>query len=167
MKGAVGCCLNRLPPPTQASFRRPPSSIPSAPMARFTCSLRDEDKWKRQLMAGMACLTIGLGMCDPQCVQMHHASITDRSKTPNLDPVELHESDNYASEIGNGGQRWSERRACPPWTIKSFELTVPENLPRPYARKRWDFVDIGPPMTNSAAPPVKFAAKSNPSCFSM
>ncbi|OWM86663.1 hypothetical protein CDL15_Pgr015698 [Punica granatum] len=26
--------------------------------------------------------------------------------------------------------RWSDKRACPPWQSKTFELVVPENLPR-------------------------------------
>ncbi|XP_037474427.1 uncharacterized protein LOC119350924 [Triticum dicoccoides] len=36
--------------------------------------------------------------------------------------------------------RWSDRRQCPPWHANSLENVVPENLPRPSARRRYNGV---------------------------
>ncbi|EPS70011.1 hypothetical protein M569_04752, partial [Genlisea aurea] len=35
-------------------------------------------------------------------------------------------------------QRWSEKRSCQPWQLNSLETIVPENLPRPSAKRRWE-----------------------------
>ncbi|GMN45210.1 hypothetical protein TIFTF001_014408 [Ficus carica] len=34
--------------------------------------------------------------------------------------------------------KWSDRRMCPQWRLNSLESIVPENLPRPSARRRWE-----------------------------
>ena len=36
--------------------------------------------------------------------------------------------------------RWSDWRQCPPWHANSLENVVPENLPRPSARRRYNGV---------------------------
>ncbi|KAF7036379.1 hypothetical protein CFC21_047070 [Triticum aestivum] len=36
--------------------------------------------------------------------------------------------------------RWSGRRQCPPWHANSLKNVVPENLPRPSARRRYNGV---------------------------
>ncbi|KAF7071253.1 LOW QUALITY PROTEIN: hypothetical protein CFC21_076628, partial [Triticum aestivum] len=36
--------------------------------------------------------------------------------------------------------RWSDWRQCPPWHANSLENVVPENLPRPSARWRYNGV---------------------------
>ncbi|KAL0393996.1 UNVERIFIED_CONTAM: hypothetical protein Slati_4365800 [Sesamum latifolium] len=57
--------------------------------------------------------------------------------------------------------RWSDRRACQPWRPNSLETIVPENLPRPSARRRWEATGF-----SESAPPVKVVAKSRAKgCF--
>jgi hypothetical protein len=41
-------------------------------------------------------------------------------------------------------RRWSDRRECPPWRANSLENIVPENLPRPSARRRFNSVKRKP-----------------------
>ncbi|KAK1311947.1 hypothetical protein QJS10_CPA07g00552 [Acorus calamus] len=36
--------------------------------------------------------------------------------------------------------RWSDQRRCPPWHANSLENVVPENLPRPTARRQVESV---------------------------
>ncbi|KAL5850360.1 hypothetical protein ACOSQ4_008373 [Xanthoceras sorbifolium] len=36
--------------------------------------------------------------------------------------------------------RWSDKRMCPPWQLNSLETIVPENLPRPSARRRLESI---------------------------
>lgn len=64
--------------------------------------------------------------------------------------------------------KWSEKRACPSWRGNSLETIVPENLPRPAARRRYQVVR----STNKDAPPLSLQESvkhrsSNGSCFSM
>lgn len=71
------------------------------------------------------------------------------------------------SSVG-GGPKWSEKRACPPWQGNSLETIVPENLPRPAARRRYEAVR----STSKTAPPlsadtVKLRRNNKESCFSM
>ncbi|XP_010230998.1 uncharacterized protein LOC100843339 [Brachypodium distachyon] len=49
--------------------------------------------------------------------------------------------------------RWSERRQCPPWRANSLENVVPENLPRPSARRRYNGVGERDPAPAPAASP--------------
>ncbi|KAM7258291.1 hypothetical protein ACFE04_014032 [Oxalis oulophora] len=62
--------------------------------------------------------------------------------------------------------RWSDKRVCPPWIFNSLENIVPENLPRPSARRRLETVGS---VTKSGEPVVKFILKrvNNNGCFSM
>lgn len=59
--------------------------------------------------------------------------------------------------------QWSSKRKCPPWRLNSLETIVPENLPRPSARRRWENVDYA----KVNAPPVKFFRNISSKCFSM
>ncbi|KAG8375494.1 hypothetical protein BUALT_Bualt10G0105700 [Buddleja alternifolia] len=58
-------------------------------------------------------------------------------------------------QTGSTIVRWSDKRACQPWRVNSLETIVPENLPRPSARRRWEATGF-----SEAAPPVKAVAKS-------
>ncbi|GAA0156962.1 hypothetical protein LIER_38380 [Lithospermum erythrorhizon] len=59
-------------------------------------------------------------------------------------------------------KKWSEKRVCPPWHLNSLENIVPENLPRPSAKRRFEAVGY------HDAPAVKFDAKHVTSkCFTM
>lgn len=59
--------------------------------------------------------------------------------------------------------RWSDKRACLPWRLNSLETIVPENLPRPSARRRWEATGFA-----ETAPPVKVVVRSGAKgCFNM
>ena len=60
--------------------------------------------------------------------------------------------------------RWSDKRMCPPWQLNSLETIVPENLPRPSARRRWEAVGH-----STTAPTVQILATihTKSDCFSM
>ncbi|XP_047324386.1 uncharacterized protein LOC124927922 [Impatiens glandulifera] len=59
------------------------------------------------------------------------------------------------------GRRWSEKRMCPSWKSNSLEIIVPENLPRPFTRRRWEAVGY---VHRSS---LKDADASVSSCFKM
>ncbi|XP_066368034.1 protein CHLOROPLAST VESICULATION-like [Miscanthus floridulus] len=48
--------------------------------------------------------------------------------------------------------RWSDRRECPPWRANSLENIVPENLPRPSARRRFNSVKRAPRKAPALGP---------------
>lgn len=61
--------------------------------------------------------------------------------------------------------RWSDKRECPPWHTNSLENIVPENLPRPSARRRSESVTISrsaPAVLGGAA-----IASGRPGCYSL
>ncbi|OVA06525.1 hypothetical protein BVC80_1739g7 [Macleaya cordata] len=53
--------------------------------------------------------------------------------------------------------RWSDKRACPPWRMNSFETIVPENLPRPSAHRKSESVSSSTlsSRTSATSPTVK------------
>ncbi|BAS95468.1 Os05g0575000, partial [Oryza sativa Japonica Group] len=71
--------------------------------------------------------------------------------------------------------RWSDRRQCPPWRANSLENIVPENLPRPSARRRFNSITAAA-AAESAPPPASaspdavlpfLAPRSGMGCFSL
>ncbi|PAN17996.1 hypothetical protein PAHAL_3G170800 [Panicum hallii] len=65
--------------------------------------------------------------------------------------------------------RWSDRRECPPWRANSLENIVPENLPRPSARRRFNSIrapDRAPALAPEAVAPF-LAQHSGLGCFSL
>lgn len=59
--------------------------------------------------------------------------------------------------------RWSDNRACLPWRLNTLETIVPENLPRPSARRRWEAAGF-----SETAPPVKVVVISGArGCFNL
>ncbi|XP_057960206.1 protein CHLOROPLAST VESICULATION [Malania oleifera] len=52
--------------------------------------------------------------------------------------LDEYSSSNEAKAAGK--LRWSDKRMCPPWRLNSLETIVPENLPRPSFRRRWQAV---------------------------
>lgn len=114
----------------------------------FSCRLRNE-KWRKQCVFGMACMIIGLEMGDLVSSNENLAMAKEMQLV-----VESKE---------HMGPRWSEKRMCPPWHQNSLETIVPENLPRPLARRRWEAVGYA-----QSAPAIKVIIKSTSnSCFSM
>ncbi|KAL6620744.1 hypothetical protein ACP70R_035883 [Stipagrostis hirtigluma subsp. patula] len=65
--------------------------------------------------------------------------------------------------------RWSDRRRCPPWRANSLENIVPENLPRPSARRPFNSVtaaETAPALAPDTVAPF-LARRSGMGCFSL
>ncbi|XP_020099065.1 uncharacterized protein LOC109717616 [Ananas comosus] len=60
--------------------------------------------------------------------------------------------------------RWSDVRKCPPWHENSLENIMPENLPRPSDRRRYNSVVAGRTAPGVAGYSV---VRYNTSCYSM
>ncbi|KAG7973153.1 hypothetical protein I3843_07G214100 [Carya illinoinensis] len=101
------------------------------------------------VLIGMAsaCMIIGL--------EMSNVSVTHIA------------ANEYIESNGRGkATKWSDKRSCPAWRVNSLETIVPENLPRPSARRRWEAIGYD----SKTAPPVKVAVvqtSSSPNCFSL
>lgn len=109
--------------------------------------------WRSQCVVGMACIIIG--------VEMDLASQANVATAKDLQYLLVESKENTK------GDRWSDRRICPPWHLNSLETIVPENLPRPSARRRWE--EVGN-VKNVPAPAIKVIVKSRSSsnnCFTM
>ncbi|WVZ99678.1 hypothetical protein U9M48_044941 [Paspalum notatum var. saurae] len=66
--------------------------------------------------------------------------------------------------------RWSDRRECPPWRANSLENIVPENLPRPSARRRFNSIKTpkrGPAVGPQAVAPFLALRPGMDDCFSL
>lgn len=75
---------------------------------------------------------------------------------------------------GAGPARWSDWRQCPQWHANSLENVVPENLPRPSARRRYngvvaaDKVAPAPAASPDAVLPfLALRSGSGMGCFSL
>ncbi|KAI3468293.1 hypothetical protein Pfo_024956 [Paulownia fortunei] len=137
------CRLNLFPPP--------PSTTISSPISRTSevaCPPR-ERSWKNQCLLGLTCAIIGLELGN-------FAVLGDQERA-------------IAADMQSGSRiiirvpRWSDKRACQPWRVNSLETIVPENLPRPSTRRRWEATGF-----TQAAPPLKVVAKYGAkSCFNL
>ncbi|XP_050215905.1 protein CHLOROPLAST VESICULATION isoform X2 [Mercurialis annua] len=128
----ISCCLNNPPPP----------GFPSSATKNTTqqlASLKNDQKWRNQCVLGMACMIIGLEINEPNLAPAVQSLSTLEMKAPPKT------------------RRWSDRRTCPPWRLNSLETIVPENLPRPSARRRWEAT--GYSKMNDLSPDVEDAVK--------
>ncbi|CAL5359026.1 hypothetical protein CsSME_00049115 [Camellia sinensis var. sinensis] len=140
------CCLNLSPPP--------PTSSPSSLTAKTTQVAwpKKERSWRSQCVLGLTCIIIGLEI-DNLTMGNESMAIDDQNMKPVL-----------VVEPNQKGNRWSDKRRCPPWRENALETVVPENLPRPSAHRRWEAVGY-----TTVAPAVKVAVvrTSNGGCFTM
>ncbi|KAG6409645.1 hypothetical protein SASPL_127686 [Salvia splendens] len=101
--------------------------------------------WRNRCVLGLTCAIVGLDGGDFAVVGEQDRAMAVDMRSSVMAP------------------RWSDRRACLPWRINSLETIVPENLPRPSARRRWEATGF-----SETAPPVRAAVKSGAKgCFSM
>ncbi|XP_020202976.1 uncharacterized protein LOC109788614 [Cajanus cajan] len=146
------CFLNPPPPTSNASL------IPSKPPQLVSSVTKTEGCWRRQCVAmGVACTIIGLEMCNSLALAHQALQITTM---PKANETLSNTNNSY------GATQWSQKRTCPSWRGSSLETIVPENLPRPSARRRYQAVG----STSKTAPPLSAAAKlegKKGSCFSM
>lgn len=109
-----------------------------------------ERSWRNRCLLGLTCAIIGLDGGDFAVV-----ADQDRAMAMDMQP---------SAFTNRAPTRWSDKRACLPWRINSLETIVPENLPRPSARRRLESTGF----SERAAPPVKVAAKSEVNgCFNL
>ncbi|MED6124491.1 hypothetical protein PIB30_059382 [Stylosanthes scabra] len=155
----TSCFLN-LPIPT--SNHAPNTSlIPIKPPQEISL-VKKGGNWKRHVMVGVT--LIGLELVNNSSLGNHEAFAEEIMNIS----VASNNSSLVSSVGGGGGSKWSEKRACPPWHGSSLETIVPENLPRPSARRRYEAVR----SRSKTAPPV-LVDKTEPrnnnkeSCFSM
>ncbi|XP_038899075.1 uncharacterized protein LOC120086473 [Benincasa hispida] len=64
--------------------------------------------------------------------------------------------------------RWSDKRKCAPWRANSLEFIVPENLPRPSHRRKWEAIAYES-MDVKNAPGIRVISSKTSSnyCFSL
>ncbi|XAR70926.1 hypothetical protein NMG60_11027969 [Bertholletia excelsa] len=150
MAVSAACCLN--PPPRPPASTSSSSSLPTK-TTQFAAWRKKEGSWRSQCVMGVACILLGL---ENFKVNQGLAEAAENMQAV----VEL--------EPKKGEKRWSDMRACPPWRLNSLETIVPENLPRPSLRRRWEWVDDG--HNTRTAPPVKETSRrsgNNGGCFTM
>ncbi|KAJ8429981.1 hypothetical protein Cgig2_009667 [Carnegiea gigantea] len=161
------CCLKPLAPLPTRPFLDPASSSPSlftgtnlAPsFVRRKCDGRS--LWKSNQMVGLACsMIIGLEMVDLMGNIGHNAAYSMANEIANESQMILPDKKDKPTRVA----KWSEKRVCPPWHLNSLETIVPEDLPRPSAHRKWEWVS----SSSQWAPVVKSSVKSrNTSCFSL
>ncbi|CAL0327226.1 unnamed protein product [Lupinus luteus] len=147
----TSCCLN-LPPPTSNILIKPP----------HVSLVKNEGYWRRQcIMIGVAsyCTIIGIEVKN---------NLVDNHEGTNLTYDEVVSKNSSSSLVYVSGSKWSQKSACPSWRGNSFQTIVPENLPRPAARRRYELVG----STNKDAPPLSLQQSikhrnTKGSCFSM
>ncbi|KVH99835.1 uncharacterized protein LOC112519726 [Cynara cardunculus var. scolymus] len=139
----TNCCFNhRLPTAPPAATQPPPSARPKRVIS-----------WRNQCVVGMACVIIGLQ--------------TEGIVGNNDDYAIAADAKAVVESKVKGKKRWSDKRMCPAWQLNSLETIVPEDLPRPSHKRRWegvgDHLRVAPPVKASTATVVG----ANNGCFSM
>ena len=120
----------------------------------YACRMKNEGSWRNRCVLSMACMVIGLEMSNLVIGERH--AIAEDMSTMSL---VLESSEKVA--------KWSDKRMCPAWRVNSLETIVPENLPRPSARRGWEKVGYGYSCLNKA-PALKVVIKTTGgNCFSM
>ncbi|PWA96111.1 hypothetical protein CTI12_AA043530 [Artemisia annua] len=139
---ATTCCFNSRPPT---------AGPPTTTQPPLSARPKREISWRDQCVVGIATVIIGLQM--EGIGNNHDYAVAMEPKA--------------AIESKAKGKRWSGKRMCPAWQLNSLETIVPEDLPRPSHKRRWEGVGDH----SRVAPPVKShsttitAASSD--CFSM
>ncbi|XP_010526196.1 PREDICTED: uncharacterized protein LOC104803822 [Tarenaya hassleriana] len=141
MAGRISCCLNLPLPNTNSSQLSKPFFW-----------RRTEEEIKPRKKTSDCCLVGFAAFVMISATPLSHVTAASASETAVVgSPVTA--------------TRWSEKRACPPWLQNSLETIVPENLPRPSTRRRWE--SVGAHVSH--APRVgAFVTRANKAdCFSM
>ncbi|KAL4033926.1 hypothetical protein IC575_007044 [Cucumis melo] len=140
MAMATTCCVNNLNPPPRLYQNSTAST--NNPLLPLNGS--GDQWWRKRCVLGVAGVMTALIMSgESGGVEMGNVnSFVDNSR------------------------KWSEERMCPQWRLNSLETIVPENLPRPAARRRWDPAAL--PHT-APAPQLRTTntASLSTRCFSM
>ncbi|KAL5786122.1 hypothetical protein ACOSQ2_008514 [Xanthoceras sorbifolium] len=125
MAFTTSCCLNLSSPTT--------THVSSKPTHQLAWHKNEKIRWRRQCVVSISCVIIGLQMADIEdggamakgmMIDMPLLTVAPKSELENSVKV----------------PRWSDKRMCPPWQLNSLETIVPENLPRPSARRRLESI---------------------------
>ncbi|XP_020586119.1 uncharacterized protein LOC110028560 [Phalaenopsis equestris] len=103
-----------------SSSPSPPLPNPSPPSSSHWPSRSREMVWRRSTLTAAAAAIVTIGAA---------AAIEE--------PVVLPADAGDAAAVP-AAERWSDKRKCPPWHANSLENIMPENLPRPLARRSYD-----------------------------
>ncbi|XP_062179549.1 protein CHLOROPLAST VESICULATION-like [Phragmites australis] len=139
---SISCCVVPPAPPKEPSFRLQPTHAPRSGGLRRAC------------VAAAACAV--MGMADGGGMDLAQGS-TAASRADDVVAVQV-------------PARWSDRRQCPPWRANSLENIVPENLPRPSARRRFNSITAAERASPALAPDAVapfLALRSGMGCFSL
>ncbi|GAB2215512.1 hypothetical protein Drorol1_Dr00019899 [Drosera rotundifolia] len=138
---APRCCFLVQPPSS-------PDSNPSKSSIKTT-SLPINDRvrsssWKSRCVMVMACTVIGFEISS-------EGYATTMAEEAVMMPLDSRKE----------GARWSSRSSCPAWNVKGYEIVVPENLPRPAAKRRWEAVGHrGKTPASSVATGMTYAVRN-------
>ncbi|KAK4782716.1 hypothetical protein SAY86_007090 [Trapa natans] len=144
------CCFNLSPPAAASkSSRLPCSSLASPP------------SWRSQ---GCAAAAVGLAYA------MIGIGFVENMRFFSGEGAAMAEEVISARVVRQQGERrpperWSDR--CPPWKAKTFELIMPERLPRPSPRRRWESIGDFDQAIRGAARSKEARGSSNRKCFSL
>ncbi|XP_054798806.1 protein CHLOROPLAST VESICULATION [Prosopis cineraria] len=137
------CCLNL---PTPSSNPTLHTRVPVKPPPHFPL-VRDEACWRRRcILVKMASTLIGLDLASLVTAAEHQTALALPLPLP------------------LPAAKWSHERTCPSWRQNSLETVVPENLPRPAARRRYESVRF---FAFKTAPPLSAAVQIKADCFSL
>ncbi|XP_047160070.1 uncharacterized protein LOC124830412 [Vigna umbellata] len=147
-------CFLSLPPPTSNQPSKA-SPIPAKP-PRLSSVENDACCWKRRcVVMGVASYVIGVEICNSFTLSHEMHQITTF-------PIA-----HQVSNVSDTAAKWSQKRTCPPWQGNSLETIVPENLPRPSARRRYEAVRSSSKTAPPLSAPTKLIPTDHGSCFSM
>ncbi|XP_058780986.1 protein CHLOROPLAST VESICULATION [Vicia villosa] len=168
---STSCCLRLYPTPTSKA-----SLIPSNPPQ---LSLeKNRGSWKRP------CVVIGVASCftiiglqfNSSVISGHEVVVVPKEEIMVMTMSNSIDDDDYDDEydehehvvLVGGVAKWSQKRMCPSWQGNNpLETIVPENLPRPAARRRYEAVR----SDSKTAPPLSLSSvklkTSRGDCFSM
>lgn len=116
------------------------------------------EKWRKECAVGMACCCMMIGIEVGSLGDASSAVVQDMRLPLAIKVTDLKQG-NYSN---NKVARWSDKRMCPPWHLNSLETIVPENLPRPSARRRWETVKNAPVVKETSV-----RGSSSKECFSL
>ncbi|PNX88573.1 hypothetical protein L195_g044679 [Trifolium pratense] len=171
---STSCCLRLYPTTTSKA-----SLIPTNP-PQLNSLEKSRGTWRRpwpcSVVIGVAsCFTI-IGLQYNNSIQLEHQVMPKEENimlvamSNLMDDYDDHVLNNPSSSkvlLVSGSAKWSQKRMCPSWQGNNpLETIVPENLPRPAARRRYEAVR----SNSKTAPPLSMSVKlksNRDSCFSM
>ncbi|AES73709.1 hypothetical protein MtrunA17_Chr3g0138291 [Medicago truncatula] len=157
---STSCCLRLYPTTSNASLI--PKNSP-----QLSSEIKNSGCWRRRcVVIGVAsCFSI-IGLQFNNSVSLEHEAVAKENTMLVAMSNSIDDDDEHVFLVG-GAAKWSQKRMCPSWQGNNpLETIVPENLPRPAARRRYETVR----STSKIAPPLSMSVKlktNRDSCFSM